>query len=63
MRKDLIIHEAPKSPISEAIRTLRTSITYKMCKNNYKSFLITSSSTEDGKKSYYLKLSNCIFTV
>lgn len=49
MRKDLIIHEAPKSPISEAIRTLRTSITYKMSKNNYKSFLITSSSTEDGK--------------
>ena len=49
MKKDLIIHEAPKSPVSEAIRTLRTSITYKMTKNHDKVFLITSSSIEEGK--------------
>lgn len=49
MKKDMIIHEAPKSPVSEAIRTLRTSLTYKMSKTGAKSFLITSSSTEDGK--------------
>lgn len=49
MKKDLIIQEAPKSPVSEAIRTLRTSITYKMTKNHNKVFLITSSSIEEGK--------------
>ena len=49
MKKDLIIHEAPKSPVSEAIRTLRNSITYKMTKNHDKVFLITSSSIEEGK--------------
>lgn len=49
MKKDLIIHEAPKSPVSEAIRTLRTSITYKMTKTHDKVFLITSSSIEEGK--------------
>lgn len=49
MKKDMIIHEAPKSVVSEAIRTLRTSITYKMSKTNTKTFLVTSSSTEDGK--------------
>ena len=49
MKKDLIIHEAPKSPVSEAIRTLRTNITYKMTKSHDKVFLITSSSMEEGK--------------
>lgn len=49
MKKDMIIHEAPKSVVSEAIRTLRTSITYKMSKTNAKTFLVTSASTEDGK--------------
>lgn len=49
MKKDMIIHEAPKSPVSEAIRTLRTSLTYKMTQTGAKTFLVTSSSTEDGK--------------
>ncbi len=49
MKKDMVVHEAPKSPVSEAIRTLRTSITYKMNQTGIKKFLITSSSTEDGK--------------
>ena len=49
MKKDMIIHEAPKSPVSEAIRSLRTSIMYKMTKTGVKSFLVTSSSIEDGK--------------
>ena len=53
MKKDLIIHEAPKSPVSEAIRTLRTSITYKMTKTHDKVFLITSSSIEEGKVGLY----------
>lgn len=49
MRKDLITHEAPKSPISEAIRTLRTNITYKMNKTGAKMFLMTSSAPGEGK--------------
>ncbi len=49
MRKDLIIHEAPKSPVSEAIRTLRTNLTYKMNKTGAKMFLITSSAPGEGK--------------
>lgn len=49
MKKDMIIHEAPKSPVSEAIRTLRTSLTYKMNQTGEKMFLVTSSSTEEGK--------------
>ena len=36
MKKDMIIHEAPKSPVSEAIRSLRTSIMYKMTKTGVK---------------------------
>lgn len=49
MRKDLIIHEAPKSPVSEAVRTLRTNLTYKMNKTGSKMFLITSSAPGEGK--------------
>lgn len=49
MKKDLIIHEAPKSPISEAIRTLRTNLTYKMNKTGENMFLITSSALGEGK--------------
>lgn len=49
MKKDMIIHEAPKSPVSEAVRTLRTNLTYKMNKTGEKVFLITSSSSGEGK--------------
>lgn len=49
MKKDMIVHEAPKSPVAEAIRNLRTSIMYKKNNTNAKSFLFTSSATEDGK--------------
>jgi capsular exopolysaccharide synthesis family protein len=49
MLKDMIVHEAPKSSVSEAIRNLRTSLMYKMTKSSAKSFLVTSSSTEEGK--------------
>lgn len=49
MKKDKIIHEAPRSPVSEAIRSLRTNIMYKMTKSNSKVFLITSSYSDEGK--------------
>lgn len=49
MKKDMIVHNAPKSPVSESIRNLRTNIMYKKNKTNAKSILFTSSATEDGK--------------
>ncbi len=49
MRKDLIVHEAPKSTVSEAIRNLRTNLTYKMTKTGKKVLLVTSSSSGEGK--------------
>lgn len=49
MKKDMIVHEAPKSPVAEAIRNLRTSIMYKKNVSKIKSFLFTSSAPEDGK--------------
>lgn len=49
MKKDMIVHEAPKSAAAEAIRNLRTSIMYKKNQTEAKSFLFTSSATEDGK--------------
>ena len=49
MRKDIIVHESPKAPISESIRLLRTNISF-MCKNRDKQvLLVTSAVPGDGK--------------
>ncbi len=49
MRKDIIVHESPKSPISEAVRLLRTNISF-MCKNRGNQvLLVTSAAPGDGK--------------
>jgi len=45
----LITHFAPKSPISEAYRTLRTNIQYSRADNPVKTVLITSSGPGEGK--------------
>ncbi|NQT27570.1 polysaccharide biosynthesis tyrosine autokinase [candidate division KSB1 bacterium] len=45
----LITHFAPKSPISEAYRTLRTNIQYAKADSPIKSFLVTSSGPGEGK--------------
>jgi len=45
----LITHFAPKSPISEAYRTLRTNIQYANADRSIKSVLVTSSGMGEGK--------------
>lgn len=49
MKKDLIVNESPKHPVSEAIRLLRTNLTF-LCRNNKsKVLLITSTAPGEGK--------------
>lgn len=45
----LITHFDPKSPISEAYRTLRTNIQFKDIENTNRAILITSSTPKEGK--------------
>jgi capsular exopolysaccharide synthesis family protein len=45
----LITHLAPKSPISEAYRTLRTNIQYSRADRSIKTVLVTSSGPGEGK--------------
>lgn len=49
MKKEIITHREPKSPISEIFRTLRTNIQFMNTKRNLKSLLITSTSPSEGK--------------
>ncbi len=49
MRKELIVHQDPKSPISEIFRTLRTNIQFMNTKKNLKTILITSTLPGEGK--------------
>ena len=49
MRKELIVHQDPKSPISEVFRTLRTNIQFMNTKRNFKTILITSTLPGEGQ--------------
>ena len=49
MKKEIITHRDPKSPISEIFRTLRTTIQFTNTKKGLKSLLITSTSPSEGK--------------
>ena len=49
MRKEIITHEMPKSPISEVFRTLRTNIQFMNTKKGLKAILVTSTSPAEGK--------------
>ena len=49
MKKELIAHRDPKSPISEVFRTLRTNIQFMNTSKRLKSLLITSTSPAEGK--------------
>ena len=49
MRKEVIVHQDPKSPISEIFRTLRTNIQFMNTKKNLKTILITSTLPGEGK--------------
>lgn len=47
--KDLIVHNDPKSPISEGIRTIRTNLQFSNVDGNVKKIMITSSMPGEGK--------------
>lgn len=49
MSKDLIIFREPKSPISEAFRTLRTNIQFMNMNKKLKTILVTSTLAGEGK--------------
>ena len=49
MRKELITHEDPKSPVSEMFRTLRTNIQFMNVSKKMKVLLVTSTFPGEGK--------------
>lgn len=49
MKGELIVHEDPKSPISEIFRTLRTNIQFTYTKNSLKTILVASTLQGEGK--------------
>ncbi len=49
MKRELIVHENPKSPISEVFRTLRANIQFMNSKKNARLILITSTFPDEGK--------------
>lgn len=49
MKKEIIAHKDPKSPIAEIFRTLRTNIQFMNSQNSLKTLLITSTMPSEGK--------------
>lgn len=49
MRENLIVHQDPKSPISEIFRTLRTNIQFMSTRKQLQSLLISSTLPGEGK--------------
>ena len=49
MRKEVITHQDPKSPISEIFKTLRTNIQFMSTKGKLKTILVTSTLPGEGK--------------
>lgn len=49
MRKEVIVHKNPKSPISEIFRTLRTNIQFMDINKKMKTMLVTSTFAGEGK--------------
>ena len=49
MKKEIITHREPKSPISEVFRNLRTNVQFANTKRGLNTLLITSTSPSEGK--------------
>ena len=52
----LIVHTDPKSPISEAYRTLRTNIQFSSLDNSIKTIVVTSAGPGEGKTTSVINL-------
>lgn len=55
-KRKLIVHEEPKSPISEAFRTLRTNLQYAKADEKLQTILVTSSGPGEGKSTVIANL-------
>lgn len=49
MRKEVIVHNDPKAPISEVFRSLRTNIQFNNINNKLTTLLVTSTVPGEGK--------------
>lgn len=49
MRREIIVHESPKAPISEAVRLLRTNLSFIAGRKKSQTLLVTSAAPGDGK--------------
>lgn len=49
MSKEIIVHESPKSPVSEAVRLLRTNLTFLCSRKKNQVLMVTSAAPGDGK--------------
>ena len=49
MRRELVTHLDPKSPVSETFRTLRTNIQFMNSNRRLRSLLVTSTMPGEGK--------------
>ena len=49
MKKEIIVHKDPKSPIAEIFRTLRTNIQFMNSQKSLKTLLVTSTIPAEGK--------------
>ena len=49
MRKEIIVHESPKSPVSESVRLLRTNLAFLNGRKKNQVILMTSAAPGDGK--------------
>ena len=47
--KELVVNNYPKSSITEAIKTIKTNLTFSTLNNNLKTILVTSSTIGEGK--------------
>ena len=47
--KELILRKAPKSPVSEAYRGIRTNLEFANIDKNFRTIMVTSSTAGEGK--------------
>lgn len=52
----LVVHTDPKSPVSEAYRTLRTNIQFLSLDNPIKTIIVTSAGPGEGKTTTVINL-------